>query len=544
MTLTADGKALDEWLSPVLDDTVAIPDPGDVVEWAEDRFYVAPQKRPIQLEAVQKRGLRLASERLPSGRFRWSNILWATIKKSGKTTIAALYQRWAAEMWEEFGEVYHMGNKRDQAKDRAFKITKMSIEMAPMHEQVDWDIQTLKMSYAPKKSFIEAMPVNPTGSAGGNQELTTWTEFHGYIYEDNNRMFTEMQPVPTRLLSQRFMETYAGYMDQSILLWDFWQLGLEGELLDDEFPFYGNEAASLFAYIDVGEEARRMPWQQGEEGRRYYAMQRKVELPHEFDRIHMNFWAQSQVALIDITEWDRLQVDEIPKPERGDVVVVAADASMSDDCTALVVVWMKRRQGGGAVPTPSAPSAEGSGVALNAATSADDAGRLAALVEDDELAGEAGMMCYVLEVHVWYPPQNGKIDYDETIKSTLEEILKRYRVNVVAYDVWQLHDVMSGMDKKYRGKGVKFREFSQDSERLVADTNLVKRIRQERLAHRGEPDLREHLQNAAGKVNVSENKVRIVKKHQTKKVDAAVTLSMAVDVAFEIAQKPKASVFS
>lgn len=487
-------------LQPVaLLDDIPVHDPGSVIDWAEDRFYIIETKRPIQLQPIQKAVLTLATERRADGRFRWKTIFYSTIKKSGKTAIAALYQRWAAERWGDYGEIYHMGNKLEQAKERAFKITKRSIELAPRHEQAEWDLQALTMTHIPTRSFIKALPMSASGEAGGNQRLTTWTELHGYIYDTDEQMWTEMMPVPTQFLSQRFVESYAGYIGLSNLLKGIWDLGLAGERLHDEYPILGNEGAGLLAYIDVGAEARRMPWQVGEIGRQYYAEAEATELPHEYERLHENKWTEGQSALIPIELWDRLQVDVVKPPEpRRDVVVFGVDASVSGDCTALVVVAVERK------------------------------------------TNEEDMLIRVLEVYEWTPPKGGKIDYGapDGLKPTMTTLIKKYRPNCIAYDEYQLHDVMTDFQKKHRG--IIFYAFPQGEERLEADTKLVHRIRHEQVQHDGSPILRKALQNADGKKNVDDKRLRIVKKEGKVqfKIDPAVALSMGAHKAVEIAQKP------
>jgi phage terminase large subunit-like protein len=481
---------LDQALFP--SSAVVTVDPGNIIDWAEDRFYVVETKRPIVFQPVQKAVLQAFTQRRADGRFRWKTLLYSTIKKSGKTTIAAVYQRWAAEKWGDYGEIYHLGNKQAQAKERAFKITRRSVELAPIHEQAEWELQTTRLTHLPTHSYIDALPVNASGEAGGNQRLTTWTEFHGYTYEENNRMWSELQPVPTQFLSQRFVESYAGYKGESVLLESIWNLAKAGEKLSDEFPIWGNETAALCAYIDTGEAARRMPWQQGQIGREYYAEQEAIELPHEYQRIHLNEWVGSQNKLIPLELWDRLKVEPIDPLShlyRGGFMIAAADASVSGDSTGLAV-----------------------GMYFQG-------------------------IVYVIEAWEWIPPKGGKLDYDETIKLELRSALERYagRLVRVVYDEYQLHDCMTSLSTEY--EGVEFEAFDQGARRVESDTMLVSRIRQEKLRHSGQSNLRSHIDNADGKAS-SDKKLRIVKRENTLKIDLTVALSMLTDAAFREGELP------
>ena len=96
----------------------------------------------------------------------------------------------------------------------------------------------------------------------------------------------------------------------------------------------------------------------------------------------------------------------------------------------------------------------------------------------------------------------------------------------VCYDTHQLED-MAG---RFRRKRIVWMfPFSQGSRRLTADSMLRDKIRDRRIHHSGEPHLREHLMNANADLSIKEdNRIRIVKRVQQKKIDLAVALSMGV----------------
>jgi len=71
-----------------------------------------------------------------------------------------------------------------------------------------------------------------------------------------------------------------------------------------------------------------------------------------------------------------------------------------------------------------------------------------------------------------------------------------------------------------------FRAFSQGSDRLLADSQFRDLIRDRRFWHRGEVDLREHVQNANAKMDDNDSKVRLVKRTENAKIDLAVCASM------------------
>lgn len=444
----------------------------DVCDWMEEYFFIPETKRPIVLEPHQKTILRMFFERRPDGRFKWTTGCYFTIKKSGKTAVAGGVQKWSTVTWGDFGEIYHMGNKLEQAQERGFKATKYSIQLSPPSVRNKWDLAATKLFYKPGRSFIKALPVNAAGEAGANQRMTTWTELHGYRYEEDQRMWDEMQPPPTQPLTFRFAESYAGYEGESLVLEKLWFMALEeGERLHDELPIYGVPSTGLIAYIDTGLDARRMPWQTSE----YYAKQEAMERPLNFIRIHLNKWVSSENAFIQEAIWDALKEPKSVSDKQP--VVLGVDAAVSGDCTAVSVVW-----------------------------------------KDGQLVREAA-------TYIFEPPDDGKIDYEETLTPILETLLERYNVRCVAYDEYQLHHLMTELAKEQ--KGIEFYAFPQGEERVKADSHLQSLITQGHLRHSGNDELKEHAKNANAKELKDGKAIRLVKKKSTKKIDGLIALSMA-----------------
>jgi phage terminase large subunit-like protein len=77
------------------------------------------------------------------------------------------------------------------------------------------------------------------------------------------------------------------------------------------------------------------------------------------------------------------------------------------------------------------------------------------------------------------------------------------------------------------GDNVFWNAFTQGSPRLIADKQLYDMIRDGRIQHNGEPDLRQHIMNADRKPE--DDKLRIIKRTQAGKIDSVIALSMAVN---------------
>lgn len=127
----------------------------------------------------------------------------------------------------------------------------------------------------------------------------------------------------------------------------------------------------------------------------------------------------------------------------------------------------------------------------------------------------------VRHVRVW-EPVSGRHDLG-AIEREIRQFCATWNVVLLAYDPYQLHQ-MAG---RLADDGVVLtQEFGQTTERLLADKALLDRITQRGIAHDGDETLRQHLANADRKLT-DDRKLRMVKRSQALKIDAAVTLSMA-----------------
>ena len=455
----------------------------------------------------QKAVLNYAFNRLPNGRLPFTTIIYSSVKKSGKTTIAGGIGRWAAETWQRFGEVLCVGNDADQAKGRGFKAMSDSIQMEPGYQLNKrllpgrWQTGSKQLTCLTTGTTVRAIATDYAGEAGANPILTIWTELWGFIHQSDLRFWAEMAPSPTRPDSLRLIETYAGYEGESELLYGLYEsVVLKGRQLtagelgdlnafeeapnpDSLVPCYVNEAASMFAYWDHGVVARRMPWQKGERGAAYYASEAGTQTPSQMTRLHEDEWVSAESSFIPIEWWDRLNNPLPLVPGEDTPMVIGLDAAVSGDCFGLVMVSRD----------PDRRPDQESGIAVRA-------------------------------VRKWDPPKGGTINYLEP-ETAIKWYCANFNVVEIAYDPYQLHDMATRLTRE----GVAWcRSFGQQQERLMADSDLHKLIGHGRIRHDGNLDLREHLTNANAKISKSEDtKMRLVKKSESRKIDCAVCLSMA-----------------
>lgn len=433
--------------------------------------------------------IREALSRDENGLYKYSIILWSDIKKSIKSTIAAAINLWGTE-FSEFGERYIVANDLKQAFSRVYfyidRATKLNPRLSKKYHSKGYRISS------ENGSFMEAIPIDPTGEAGSNADMITFSELWGANQKAQQDMWAEMTLSPTKFgKSFRWVESYAGEVGSADLLYSLYELGVkQGHLLwpDRLYPVTDGEPAPLELYVNEGARMLclwntlpRCPWQT----KAYYASESAVLLPNQFDRMHRNQWVSSQDTFVPIEWWRACKrtPEEWPKLPRNKSMIIALDAGVSDDNFGMTMGCRH----------PEFP--------------------------DDVL---------VVFSQKWIPPKNGKIDFQGTLENpgpelVLEKLIKENNVVEVTYDAYQLHDMATRMSKKM---STWFKAFSQGGDRLVADNQYRNKIRDKRIWHRGEPDLEEHMQNADGKQDDEDRKIRIVKRSEHLKIDLTVCGSM------------------
>ena len=434
----------------------------DPVWWMEHNFWIPDVRVPatgeelgpgtIILHPVQKKILRAVLLKGEDGKFPYSTMVYSTIKKSGKTRIAAGVAAWFAATQGKYNEIYCMANDGKQSTDRILSAIKQCVALNP---DMYWKVTNTKITL-PNGTYIEAIPCDPKGSAGANPGLTVWSEMWGYAHQHKERLWTEMTIPPTRYgKAMRWVESYAGYTDESTVLYTLYELGVKYGRRHPSFqgpgapPCYVNAPAAQFCYWDDGDTARRMPWQTDA----YYAQERSQLIAREFDRIHRNYWIDSIDKALDITWWDACRV-EVPELDAHTPVVMAVDASVSQDSTA------------------------------------------AALISRHTDPIKARRQTMVRKSVAWYPAPGEKIDLTNTLEKQLREWVSKYNVVCIVYDKYQLHKLMT--DIRMEGI-VRVREFGQQVDRSIADKQLFDMVLTIMIGHDGNQELRSHVDNAASK---------------------------------------------
>lgn len=443
--------------------------------WIEKYFWVPELKGPVVLAPYQKAVLDYALTPDESGHFRFSTIVWSDIKKSIKSTIAAAVGLWMSYQ-KPWSSVYAIANDLKQADSRVGYYARRAIELSPIMKPTVRQ-KGYRLEF-PNHSFFESIPIDPSGEAGSNADMIIFSELWGAHEDASQRMWTEMTLSPTKFgQSFRWVETYAGYLGESELLYRLYLLGTKyGEWVDLGFrprlPLFQNlEARTLVLWND----APRLPWQTPD----YYKQEEAVLHPSEFARVHRNQWVSAAQSFVPIEwwkacHWQALGEPEFPKPTNKTPMIFAVDAGFANDYFAIVGVFKYKT--------------------------------------------------YIVPWYVrrWIPPRNAKLDFSEP-EAEIRRLASEYNVIQWAYDEFQLHD----MATRLRRDGVGwFRVFSQQSLRAIADKLLYDSIASRQIMHAGQPELDEAIYNADAKAE-GDKRLRLVKRSSHLHIDAAVALSMA-----------------
>lgn len=451
----------------------------DPIEWIQNNFYLYDRNELIKLYDCQIRPLRLAFERDSKGHYRFNTVLWSWPKKSAKSTVVAAVVDYIA--WNRpKSSIKLIANDLEQADSRVGAYLRENLRLGTRKDRVKIKPSGYRIEYD-NQSIVNMIPIDPSGEAGGNDDLLVYSELWGWKSKAHQKMWSEMTLSPNKYgNSQRWIDTYAGQTGESPILEMLYETGVkQGKRVWDDLEVYINEPAKLLC---VWITQHLLPWQISEEGVSYYGEQESTLTPNEFRRMHKNEWTSSEESFIPLEWWNACR-QQLPKLEEYQPCVMAVDAAVSGDTFSVIVV----------------------------------SGR-----EDGEKYDVRYARC-------WYPPKGGKIDYQGTQDNPgpeleIRRLIDEFNISEICYDEYQLHDFMNRMK---RDLIVHTFAFPQGADRLISDKQLQDKIKARNIGHSGEPDLSEHIQNANCKTEGE--KLRIVKRTESKKIDLAVCLSMATE---------------
>jgi hypothetical protein len=417
---------------------------------------------------------------LPGGNPAARNVLYSTSKKQGKSTLAGAVALYMASR-RRYAEVVIAAADLDQAKDRVFKSVKYAVENSPAWQscKVYKDIIELNQG-----SIIQALPFDWRGAAGGNYDCVIFDELWAYTSENHRRQFDELIIPPQKPDGVRWVTSYAGWEGESHLLRELWNKVLSGKRIGGELPLYQVPDASLIGFIDTGEVSWRM-WNTPQ----YMDQVKQSERQNTYRRLWCNEWVSNESEFITSDAWQACYSPDVKPIGPGDKrkMTLGADASTARDYTSLVGVH------------------------------------------------DTGGVSDVCFVRVWKPAkgilrQKATIDLSETIGAEILKLHKAGMVEAVYYDPYQLHSIALDLTRA----GVRMVELPQTGARTEADQALYDAIMGRTLRHYNDPGLNEAIGNAVA--IETPRGFRLAKEKTSRKIDAAVALSMAHFGAVEAAR--------
>ncbi len=437
-----------------------------------------------------------------NGKLKYETVLYSTIKKSGKTALGAAVGCWYAENGPPGTEIFVLANDLDSAEGRLMRDIKYHFEQRIANRELfdtgervyRYTTRTCKITQyrieLPNGTFIQAVAQSYRSVAGARQALTLWDELWGYTSELSRRTWDELTPIPTVENSLRFISTYAGFENESDLLWDLYLKGVgaeehqqgKGETIKglEDYPCWKN--GEIFTYWC---HEPTMPWQTPE----YYEKQMSTLRPSAYIRLHENRWVTSQEAFIPVEWYDEgAKKYEAPAelwsdhPFRHWPVVIGVDAGIKRDSTAVV------------------------GVAF------------------DQQSGVVGQLFH----RIWTPSEGDPVDLDITVERTILELRQNFNIAAVVYDPQHIIQTML----RLKNKGINTFEFTQSVRNMTAASQLLYDLFKYRKYHAyRDDDVRRHIQMAMAET--SSKGFRIVKNTASRRafVDCAIAMAMASYVA-------------
>lgn len=290
---------------------------------------------------------RARMEATQAGKFPWATMIWSETKKSGKTEIGGLVGLWVTLSEPGINEAFFIANDQEQSAGRGYmRIADHLNPASPCYNPALASYFRTKVKATTRPplrldflagDFIRAIPTDYAGEAGANPTISVWDELWAYVRENLMRLWEEFTVVPTRRNSLQFVTTYAGFREESELLWRLYQRTVRhGVRMHKDLEVYESQSGDTVAYWS---HTPRMSWQTPE----YYRAEKARLRPNAYMRLHRNMWTRSESAFIDSEQWESLpRLAMKPPASKAFPVYIGGDASHKRDATAGIAIGWHR----------------------------------------------------------------------------------------------------------------------------------------------------------------------------------------------------------
>lgn len=412
-----------------------------------------------------------------NGRLLYPQLIYAAIKKSGKTVFGAIFMITTIVLYgERYAEGYCVANDLEQAQGRVFEMIRRIIEASPLLKS-EAKIGADKITFPGTGATITAIASNYASAAGGHPTISIFDELWGYTSERSRRLWDELIPVPTRKISCRLVVSHAGFAGESVLLEELHQRGLTLPLVGPDLHA-GDGLCMFWSHTPIA------PWQD----EAWFAEMRRDLRPHQYVRMIENRFSSGDEAFVNMADFDAC-IDPALTPLVADPklpVFVGIDASVKHDSSAiLVTTW-------------------------------------------DEETRKVRLVAH----KIFQPSPNEPLDFEATIEATLLDLRRRFLIKKVLFDPYQ----MQATAQRLARAGIRIDEFPQSLPNLTkASQNLFELISGKNIVMYADRAIRLAMTRAIAVEGPRGWK--IAKEKASHKIDCVVALGMSALAAVESATR-------
>jgi hypothetical protein len=302
------------------------------IEFIETVLYDPEMRRPFELLPAERDFLKLAFTFGPDGKLLYPELIYSAPKKSGKTTLGALFVLTLLLLYGgRHAEAVIAANSFEQTVARVFLMIKRIIEASPLLRG-EAKITEGKITVA--GATITAIPSDAASAAGANQNVSCFDELWAFDTERARRLFDELVWPPTRKVACRLTVTYAGYEGESVLLEELYKRGLNQQQVGPSL-YAGDGILMAWHHEPVA------PWQD----EKWLADMRRTMRSNQYLRMIENRFVSSETSFIEPSAWDRCVNPQLGAPVNNPLlpIWIGVDASVKHDSTAIVAVTFDQK---------------------------------------------------------------------------------------------------------------------------------------------------------------------------------------------------------